>query len=66
MAIELESVKSDIVILQNSIESSNNKNTNSFEELSKLQLELKEGQHKNRLLVAHIKTVEEERDSLRL
>ncbi|CAB4044255.1 Hypothetical predicted protein, partial [Paramuricea clavata] len=66
LAIELESVKWDIVILQNSIESSNNKNTNSSEELSKLQLELKEGQHKNRLLVAHIKTVEEERDSLRL
>jgi hypothetical protein len=50
----------DTVFLQHSI------NTNSSEELSKRQLELKKEQHKNRLLEARTKTAEEQRDSLRL
>ena len=66
MATEIEGIKLDIVILQSQMSSESTKTKCTNEEISKLQIELKNEQHKNAILKDRATRAEEERDSLRL
>ncbi|CAB4041811.1 Hypothetical predicted protein [Paramuricea clavata] len=69
LATDIAGIQLDMIILQNRVEGMFNAKTNispNEEVMAKLQLELKQQQHRNQMLEDRVKAAEQERDSLLL
>ncbi|CAB4019641.1 Hypothetical predicted protein [Paramuricea clavata] len=69
LATDIAGIQLDMIILQNRVEGMINAKTNispNEEVMAKLQLELKQQQHRNQMLEDRVKAAEQERDSLLL